>query len=180
MLFLEDLKAKSHWCHGDAHTGNLFRTLLTDGTFAMACYRMMQWSQQRRLVPLAMLFNKVNAVFGQCIIGRGAEFGPCFVLIHSQGVVINGSVHGGSHVYLEHQVTIGAEKYISPRLGNHVFIGAGAKIIGQVTLGDHCRVGANAVVLADVPARATVGGIPARVLRQRDAAAASEEMQIPD
>ena len=169
MLFVDDVKAKARWCYGDERPATLFKTLFTDGTFAMACYRAMQWSQRRRLVPLAMLFNKLNAFFGQCIIGRGAEFGPCFVLIHSQGVVINGSVRGGSHVHIEHQVTIGAEKYTSPVVGSHVFIGAGAKVVGAVRLGDDCRVGANAVVVHDVPAGATVGGIPARVLRQRAA-----------
>ncbi len=172
MLFFQDLKAKAQWCYGDQHPRTLAKTLLTDGTFAMACYRLMQWSQRHRLAPLAMVFNKINAVFGQCIIGRHADFGPCFVLIHSQGVVINGSVRGGAHVYIEHQVTIGAEKYESPRLGSHVFIGAGAKIIGPIRLGDHARVGANAVVLADVPAAATVAGIPARVVKQRSLAEA--------
>lgn len=167
MLFVDDVKAKSRWCYGDDRPRSVARTLLTDGTFAMACYRAMQWSQRHRLAPLAMLFNKLNAFFGQCIIGRGAEFGPCFVLIHSQGVVINGSVRGGEHVYIEHQVTIGAEKYTSPRIGSHVFIGAGAKIVGAVAIGDHARVGANAVVVHDVPDGATVGGIPAKVLRQR-------------
>lgn len=168
MLFVDDLKAKSRWCYGDDRPRNLLKTLLTDGTFAMACYRAMQWSQRHRLAPLAMAFNKLNAFFGQCIIGRGAEFGPCFVLIHSQGVVINGSVRGGAHVYIEHQVTIGAEKQASPVLGSHVFVGAGAKIVGAVTLGDYSCVGANAVVVHDVPAGATVGGIPARILRQRE------------
>lgn len=168
MIFIEDLKAKARWCYGSDLPRDLAKTLFTDGTFAMACYRLMQWSQRRRLAPLAMLFNKLNAFFGQCIIGRGAEFGPCFVLIHSQGVVINGSVRGGAHVYVEHQVTVGAEKNVSPTIGDHVFIGAGAKIVGPVRLGSHSRVGANAVVLHDVPEGATVGGIPARVLRQRD------------
>jgi len=166
--FVDDLRAKAQWCYGDTRPRTLLKALLTDGTFAMLCYRAMQWAQRRRLAPLAMLANKLNAFFGQCIIGRGAEFGPCFVLIHSQGVVINGAVRGGAHVYLEHQVTIGAEKQQSPRLGDGVFVGAGAKIVGAVTLGDRCRVGANAVVVDDVPADCTVGGIPARVLRRRD------------
>lgn len=176
MIFIEDIKAKARWCYGSDRPRDLAKTLLTDGSFAMGCYRLMQWSQRRRLAPLAMFFNKMNAFFGQCIIGRGAEFGPCFVLIHSQGVVINGSVRGGAHVYIEHQVTIGAEKNVSPSIGNHVFIGAGAKVIGPVSLGDYCRVGANAVVLHDVPAGATVGGIPARILRQRDV----HETSTPD
>lgn len=166
MIFVEDLRAKAAWCYGDQRPRTLLKTLLTDGTFAMWCYRAMAWCHRHRLAPLTMIFNKMNAVFGQCIIGRGAQFGPGFVLIHSQGVVINGAVRGGSHVYIEHQVTIGAEKGVSPVIGDHVFIGAGAKIVGPVTVGDGARVGANAVVVKDVPAGVTVGGVPARILRE--------------
>lgn len=168
MSIFDDLRAKAHWCYGNDRATTLVKTCLTDGTFAMVCYRLMQWADRHHLAPLAMVFNKLNAVCGQCIIGRGAQFGESFVLVHSQGVVINGSVRGGKHVYIEHQVTIGAEKQRSPVIGNHVFIGAGAKIVGAVTIGDHARIGANAVVVHDVPAGATVGGIPARILKQRD------------
>lgn len=174
MIFFEDLRCKAEWCYGDVHPTTLLKTLLTDGTFAMALYRAMAWSHRRRLVPLAMVFNKLNAVLGQCIIGRGAEFGPGFVLVHSQGVVINGTVRGGSRVYLEHQVTIGAEKLQSPLLGDRIFIGAGAKIIGAVTIGSDVRIGANAVVVKDVPSGVTVGGVPARILRTHDGEASAE------
>lgn len=168
MNITSDLRAKARWCYGDTRAATLVKTCLTDGTFAMLCYRLMQWADRHHLAPLSMVFNKLNAIGGQCIIGRGASFGTSFVLVHSQGVVINGSVRGGDHVTIEHQVTIGAEKQRSPVIGNHVFIGAGAKIVGAVTIGDHARIGANAVVVHDVPAGATVGGIPARVLKQRD------------
>jgi serine O-acetyltransferase len=143
----------------------------------MIVYRLMQWSRKWRLVPLEMLLNKFNGLFCSCIIGRGADFGPGFVLVHSQGVVINGQVRGGSNVFIEHQVTIGAERRESPVLGSDIFIGAGAKIIGRVKIGDGARVGANAVVVHDVPAGATVVGIPARVVRRRgdDDTAAPEE-----
>ena len=120
-----------------------------------------------RLFPFEMLFNRINTMFCNCIIGRGADFGPGFVLIHSIGVVINGSVRGGSNVKIEHQVTIGAERRQSPVIGNDVFIGAGAKVIGSVTIGDGARIGANAVVVHDVPANTTVVGIPAKVIRVR-------------
>jgi serine O-acetyltransferase len=143
------------------------KTLLTDGTLAMITYRMMQSSHRLRLLPLAMIFNKFNALFCNCIIGRGADFGPGFVLIHSTGVVINGQVRGGRNILIEHQVTIGAERREAPTIGNGVFLGAGAKILGSVVVGDGARVGANAVVVKDVPAHSTVVGIPARVVRQR-------------
>jgi serine O-acetyltransferase len=134
----------------------------------MVLYRLMQWSGRRRLTPLEMLFNKLNGVLCHCIIGRGAEFGPGFVLIHCGGVVINGSVRGGSGVYLEHQVTIGAERRQSPTLGDDVYVGAGAKIIGPVHVGDGARIGANAVVIQDVPAGRTAVGVPARVVIAQD------------
>lgn len=165
-LVVSDLRAKSQWCYERNDWRGIAKTVCADGTLAMVLYRLMQWSGRYRLAPLEMLFNKLNVVFGGSIIGRGAEFGPGFVLIHALGVVINGRVRGGSNVLIEHQVTIGAEGRESPRLGNHVFLGAGAKIIGPVTIGDRARVGANAVVVHDVPAGATVVGIPARVVRQ--------------
>src|SRR5690606_21767750 len=94
--------------------------------------------------------------------------GEGFVLIHAGGVVINGAVRGGSRIYVEHQVTIGAERGSSPVLGSNIFIGAGAKILGPVTIGDGARIGANAVVVRDVPAWSTVVGVPAKVVRRRD------------
>ncbi len=159
-----DMAAKARWLYGDATPKMILKTLATDGTFAMIVYRLMQWAHRWRLAPLAMLFNKINVVFGQCIIGRGADFGPGFVLIHSQGVVINSAVRGGQQVYVEHQVTIGAERNQSPVLGDRVFIGAGAKVIGAVRVGNDTRIGANAVVICDVPDGATAVGVPARIV----------------
>ena len=166
-LVASDLRAKADWNYGRVSTGSLVKVLLTDGTAAMIWYRLMQWAGRWRLMPLELLFNRINTFFCNCIIGRGAEFGPGFVLIHATGVVINGGVRGGSNVKLEHQVTIGAERRQSPVLGDDLFVGAGAKIIGSVTIGSGARVGANAVVVKDVPPHSTVVGIPARVVRTR-------------
>ncbi len=167
-LLASDLRAKAAWNYDRTGFGALVKTLLTDGTAAMVWYRLMQWARRWRLVPVELVCNKANAVFCRCVIGRGAEFGPGFVLIHSDGVVINGSVRGGRNVRIEHQVTIGAERRQSPVLGDDVFLGAGAKVLGPVVVGDGARVGANAVVVADVPPHSTVVGIPARVVRLRD------------
>lgn len=163
-LVCTDLRAKARWLYGDDSWRHVVKARFTDGSFSMIIYRWMQWANRRRLVPLAMLFNKLNVVFGNCVIGRGADFGEGLVLVHSLGIVINTSVRGGKHVVIEHQVTIGAEKGQSPVLGDNVFIGAGAKIIGAVRIGSDVKVGANAVVLDDVPTGATVVGIPARVV----------------
>lgn len=166
-LVLEDLRAKSEWNYQRADWKALLHTLATDGTAAMILYRLMQWAAARRLSLLAFVFNKLNAVFNNCIVGRSAHFGPRFVLIHATGVVINSDVRGGSDVRVEHQVTIGSERHRAPVLGDHVFIGAGAKIIGGVRVGSHVRIGANAVVVHDVPAHCTVVGVPARIVRRR-------------
>jgi serine O-acetyltransferase len=166
-LIIADLRAKARWVYERDSGMALAKTLLADGSMAMLWYRLMQWSRRYHLAPLEMLCNKINTVCCNCIIGRGAEFGPGFVLIHATGVVINGAVRGGHHVFLEHQVTLGAERRLAPELGDHVFVGAGAKILGAVHIGAGARIGANAVVVENVPAQSTVVGIPAKVVRQR-------------
>ncbi len=167
-LLSSDLRHKARWCYDRDDRAAVAKALLTDGTAAMVTYRLMQASRRRGLSPLEMIFNRVNSMFNGAIIGRGVEFGPGLVLVHATGLVINGTVRGGANVVIEHQVTIGAERRASPALGDDVFIGAGAKVIGAVTIGDGARVGANAVVVDDVPARTTVVGIPARPVGRRD------------
>lgn len=165
-LIRSDLRAKARWVYERDDWKGVLKVLLADGTAAMLWYRLMQWGQRGRLLaPLALFANKMNTAFCHCVIGRGAEFGPGFVLIHSDGVVINGTVRGGADVRVEHQVTIGAEKRQSPVIGDGVFLGAGCKVLGAVTVGAGAKVGANAVVVKDVPPGATVVGVPARVVR---------------
>jgi serine O-acetyltransferase len=166
-LIVSDVRAKAEWVYGSQSTRNLIKTLLTNGTFAMIVYRLMQACQRNRLGLLAMIFNKINVSFGDCIIGRGAEFGRGFVLNHSFGIVINGSVRGGNNIKVEHLVTIGAERNVSPVLGDNIYIGAGAKIIGAVRIGNNVRIGANAVVISDLPDGITAVGVPARIVRRK-------------
>lgn len=171
-LIQSDVRAKAQWLYEREDGAAQLKALLSDGTAAMVLYRLMQASRRAGLPLMELILNKLNVTVGGCIIGRGAEFGPRFVLIHSQGVVINGTVRGGSDVKIEHQVTLGAEKRRSPTIGDGVFIGAGAKVIGGVTIGRGARVGANAVVVHDVPTGASVVGVPARPVVRRDGAAA--------
>ena len=166
-LIRTDVRKKAIWCYESDRWSAIVKTLVTDGTMAMILYRLMQWSHRYRLVPLEMIFNKLNAVCCNCVIGRGAEFGPGFVLIHSMGVVINGRVRGGSNLHLYHQVTLGADRQGAPVIGDNVFIGAGARVIGPMTIGDGARIGANAVVVHDIPPYVTAVGIPAEIVRRR-------------
>ena len=139
--------------------------LFSDGSSAQCVYRAMRWCQNHHLSPLALFFYRWNANISQAVIGRNAQFGPGLIILHSNGIVINSNVRAGSNLTLEHQVTIGAEKGLSPILGDNVFIGAGAKIIGAVYVGSDVKIGANAVVTRDLPDGATAVGIPAKIVR---------------
>ena len=161
----EDLKQKSLWYYGDARPQQVARMLVTDGTVATILYRVGQACRRRGVPGVEAVLAKVNFHLHHMVVGRGVEFGPGLVLLHTIGVVINGEVTGGRNVKMEHGVTLGAEKGKCPVIGDNVFIGAGAKVFGPVRIGNDVRIGANAVVLEDVPDGATVVGVPARQVR---------------
>ena len=106
-------------------------------------------------------------------IHPGATIGARFFIDHGAGVVIGETAVIGNDVTLYHGVTLGGTSWKKgkrhPTLGNGVMVGAGAKILGNITLGDHSRVGANSVVVEDVPPACTVVGIPGKVVRLRPA-----------
>jgi serine O-acetyltransferase len=169
-MLAQDLREKARWCYQSEDKRAMAKVLTTDGTLAMILYRLMQGSRDAGLPALEMVFNKLNSALGGCVIGRGTEFGPGFVLFHSNGVVINGRVRGGASVRLHHEVTIGDDDRGGiPVLGSNIAIGAGAKIFGPITIGDGARIGANAVVVRDVAPDTTVVGIPAAPVKRRGA-----------
>lgn len=102
---------------------------------------------------------------------------PCTVKIgkflrlphYGMGVVVHPAAVIGDNVTIYQQVTIGArDRQWNTIIGNNVLIGAGAKILGSISIGDNSKIGANAVVLDTVPANATVVGIPAKVVSVDD------------
>jgi serine O-acetyltransferase len=93
-----------------------------------------------------------------CNVGGG------LLINHPNGIVIHPAARIGVNCQISQQVTVGTNgKAGLPRIGGHVDIGAGAKILGAVRIGDHAKIGANAVVLDDVPRGAVAVGIPAKV-----------------
>jgi serine O-acetyltransferase len=86
------------------------------------------------------------------------------LLTHPNGIVIHPNSQIGPNCLIFQQVTLGAGDGGSPRLGGNVMVGAGAKLLGGITIGDNARIGANSVVVKDVPAGATVVGVPARIV----------------
>jgi len=161
----EDLRRKAEWYDLRPTSKSILRMIVSDGSTAQILYRAMRFCQTHSLKPLAFFLYRLNASVGHAVIGRGAEFGPGFVILHSFGIVINSSVRAGRNLVMEHGVTIGAEKGESPVLGDNVFIGAGAKIIGAIRIGSDVKIGANAVVTKDLPNGATAVGVPARVIK---------------
>ena len=99
-------------------------------------------------------------------IHPAARIGRRLIIDHGMGVVIGETAEVGDDVYLYHQVTLGGTSSEHgkrhPTVGNGVIVGAGAKILGAITIGDNARVGANAVVVQSVGPNETVVGIPAR------------------
>lgn len=122
------------------------------------------WRYPARLVSfLARVFTNVD-------IHPGAQIGRRFFIDHGAGVVVGETAEIGNDVTLYHGVTLGGTTWNPgkrhPTLGDHVVVGAGAKILGAITIGSRVRVGANSVVVKNVPADRTVVGIPAKVVKR--------------
>ena len=97
-----------------------------------------------------------------------AEIGGGCILAHGIGLVIGGGTVVGEDCTVLHGVTLGEVRFDEldcPKVGDRVTIGTGARVLGGITVGDDAVIGAGAVVLKDVPAGATVAGVPARVIR---------------
>jgi serine O-acetyltransferase len=127
------------------------------------------WAALRR--KWAVLRHAFWSVVTGADIPLGCTIGGGLLLPHPNGVVIHVDVEIGPNCLIFQQVTIGAMRHGGvPRLGGHVDVGAGAKILGAIRIGDNALIGANAVVLIDVPAGATAVGIPAVLIDRRPGA----------
>jgi serine O-acetyltransferase len=117
---------------------------------------------------LARFLSHIARGFTGIEIHPGATIGRRFFIDHGMGVVIGETAEIGDDVTLYHGVTLGGTSWKEgkrhPTLGNGVVVGAGAKILGPITIGEGAKIGSNAVVVKDVPAGATAAGIPARIL----------------
>jgi serine O-acetyltransferase len=141
------------------------------GVHALAFHRLSQRLWSWRLRWLARLLAQVARWLTGIEIHPGAKIGRRFFIDHGMGVVIGETAEIGDDCTLYHGVTLGGTTWRKekrhPTLGNNVVVGAGAKILGPITVGDNARVGSNSVVVKDVPAGATVVGIPGRVIGPR-------------
>ncbi len=149
-----------------AARGALEIVLCYPGFHAVAVYRLSHWLWRRRFRLLARWLMHLARGLTGIEIHPGATIGSRFFIDHGMGVVIGETADIGDDCFLYQGVTLGGTSLEPgkrhPTLADGVIVGAGAKVLGPITLGRNARVGANAVVVRDVPAEATVVGIPAR------------------
>jgi len=143
-------------------------------------FRIGGWFQRQR-VPLipGIIQRRITTVYG-LEIEVGIPIGGGFYIAHPVGTVI-ASRGIGENCSIISSVTIGMRnEWAFPKIGYNVFIGAGARVLGGITVGDNAVVGANAVVIEDVPAGATVVGIPAKVVRRTGDTISLPGIKVPD
>lgn len=151
----------------------LHRPLRNRALWALVVYRFGGWSMRLKFPPWRWLTSKVYGlaqIFAEIVTGtnlpRETRLGKGFHIIHPEGVRIHAGVIIGDRVGVMHGVTIGTGMYPGvPVIGNDVFIGAGATIIGKIKIGDGARVAANTLVVTDVPPGTTAIGVPAKIMR---------------
>lgn len=142
------------------------------GIHAVAVHRLSHLLWRLRLRLVARLLSQITRWLTGIEIHPGARIGKRFFIDHGMGVVIGETAEIGDDCTLYHGVTLGGttwqKKKRHPTLGNDVVVGAGAKVLGPVVIGEGARIGSNSVVVKDVPAGATVVGIPGRIVVPRD------------
>ncbi len=144
--------------------------LLYPGLHALIYYRVTHALYQIHLFFLARLLSQIARFSTGIEIHPGAKIGRRFFIDHGLGVVIGETAIVGDDVLLYQGTTLGGTGIVQgkrhPTVGNNVVIGAGAKVLGNITIGDNSYIGANAVVVKDVPANSTVVGVPGRITKQ--------------
>lgn len=138
--------------------------LLYPGLHALWGYRVSHWLWKRRLKLLGRWVSQLTRDLTGIEIHPGATIGSGFFIDHGMGVVIGETAEVGEDVTLYHGVTLGGTSLNKgkrhPTIGDRVVIGAGAKVLGAITIGEDTRIGANAVVVKSVPANSVVVGVP--------------------
>jgi len=170
-----------------AAVGTLEVLLTYSGFHAIVAHRLAHWLLNHHIPLLPRIISHLARMFTGVEIHPAATIGGNFFIDHGAGVVIGETTIIGDHVTLFQGVTLGGtgkeRGKRHPTLGSHVVVGAGAKILGGMTIGDNVTIGANSVVLKSVPPDSTVIGVPARVIRvkgERLPEIAMDHTNIPD
>ncbi len=170
-----------------AATSTLEVLLTYAGFHALLAYRVSHWLKQAGVPFMPRAISQLARWLTGIEIHPSAKIGKSFFIDHGMGVVIGETAEIGDYVTLFQGVTLGGtgkeHGKRHPTLGNHVVVGAGAKILGGIKIGDNVKIGANSVVLKSVPANSTVIGVPGRIVKaegERMPDATMDHINIPD
>ena len=160
VVFERDPAARTHW--------EIITTY--PGVHALIIHRLSHWIWGTRLFWVARFISHIGRFLTGIEIHPGATIGRRVFIDHGMGVGIGETAAVGDDCTLYHGVTLGGTSWNKgkrhPTLEQGVVIGAGAKVLGPITIGKGAKIGSNAVVVKDVPENATAVGIPARILEQ--------------
>ena len=153
----------------DPAARNYFEILTTyPGVHALILHRLAHFLWSIKLKLIARIFSHLARILTGIEIHPGAQIGRRFFIDHGMGVVIGETAIIGDDCTLYHGVTLGGTTWKKgkrhPTLKDNVVIGAGAKVLGPITLGNNSKVGSNAVVVTDIPNDSTSVGIPAKII----------------
>ena len=144
--------------------------LLEPGFWAVILYRVANAMYRARMPILPLIITRLNKLFTHVDISHECTIGKRLRLPHCSDIVIGSTSIVGSDVEILNGTTLGAtdirsDKKRHPTIEDGVFLGSGAKILGDITIGKNSKIGANSVVLESVPADSTAIGIPARIIK---------------
>lgn len=167
-VFAKEIKATQE--RDPAAKGLLEISLLYPGFHAIVFHRLAHFVWNLKIQFLSRAISQFARFLTGIEIHPGAQIGEGLFIDHGMGVVIGETSIVGNDVSLFQGVTLGGTGKETgkrhPTLGDNVVVGTGAKILGNIHIGDNSYIGANAVIIKDVPANATVVGVPGRITRQ--------------
>lgn len=157
----------------DPAANNILEVILCyPGLHALMAHRLAHKLYKWHIPLIPRVISYITRIFTGIEIHPAAKIGRRLFIDHGEGIVIGATAIIGDDVLMYQQVTLGGTGKETgkrhPTIGNNVIIGAGAKILGNITIGDHVRIGAGSVVIEDVPKNSTVVGIPGRVVHRTE------------
>ncbi|MCH7699070.1 MAG: serine O-acetyltransferase [Chloroflexi bacterium] len=155
-----------------AASSNLEVIIVYPGFHARQLHRLAHTLHQAHVPALPRIISHVNRLITGIEIHPGAKIGDGFFIDHGMGVVIGETAEIGDNCHLYQGVTLGGtstrREKRHPTLEDNVEVGAGAKLIGAITIGENAQVGAGSVVVTNVPPNATIVGVPGHIVAYRD------------
>lgn len=149
---------------------NISRLLFSSKAFeAVVFYRVSSYFYDNGFLILSVFTKNISIKKTGCEIGEGAKIKPGLKIGHLVGIVISSGCKIGKNVTIQGNVVLGTKNDKAPEyptIGDDVYIGVGAKILGNITIGDNVVIGANSVVLKSVRDNSLVVGIPARNIKK--------------